>query len=321
MNSRVARLLTSLYPRGWRQRYGEEFEALLAMSRGDLRTLADVAWSAFLEHILSLRGMTMNRLPSSLATISCAYLAVIGAGLNLYATTDDSSLATAMQTHADLSAAWTMIELGSVAALAGAIAMLLPLLAAVLRFALREKRRDILLRLLAAPAGVAIFVAWMAGAFFTLGGHWAPAPWAIAGDWTASADWPPLQMRWAMGSITAGLALVLLVATSICVYQAIGRTRFEGVQFTVLRGRVTVDPLRWARIPGMVTAVAMLVMTVGVLAWGAIANLDAAVAFHGYFGPMHTTAFVSWAGSLCVFALSSAVAVRMLPALHNQAGV
>ena len=321
MNSRAARLLTSLYPRGWKQRYGDEFEALLTMSRGDLRTLADVAWSAFLEHIFSLRGMNMNRLHRSLATISCAYLAVIAAGLNLYATTDDSSLATAMQTHPDLSAAWTMIELGSIVALAGAVAMLLPLLAAALRFAFTEKRRDILLRLLAAPAAVTIFMAWMAGAFFTLGGHWAPAPWAIVGDWTASADWPPLQMRWAMGSITAGLALLLLIATSICVYQAIERTRFEGVQFTVLRGRVTVDLLRCARIPGMVTAVAMLVMTVGVLAWGAIANLDAAVAFHGYFGPLHTTAFVSWAGSLCVFALSSVIALRMLPALRNPAGV
>jgi hypothetical protein len=202
--------------------------------------------------------------------------------------------------------------------------MLLPLLAAALRFALWEKRRDILLRLLAAPAAVAIFVAWMAGAFFALGGHWAPAPWAIAGDWTASSDWPSLQVRWAVGSITAGLALLALIATSICVYQAIERTRFEGVQFTVLRGRVTrgpLDPLQCARIPGMVTAVAMLVMTVGVLAWGVIANLDAAVAFHGYFGPLHTTAFASWAGSLCVFALSSVTAARMLPALRTQAGV
>jgi len=321
MNSRAARLLTSLYPRDWKQRYGPEFEALLVMSRGDLRTLADVAWSALLEHILSLRGMNMNRLPRSLATISCAYLAVIAAGLNLYATTDDSSLASAMQTHSVLSAAWNAIELGSIVALAGAFAMLLPLLAAALQFALKEKRGDILLRLLAAPGAAVVFVAWMAGAFFTLGGHWAPAPWAIAGDWTASADWPSLQVRWALGSITAGLALLLLIATSICVYQAIERTRFEGVQFTVLRGRVTVDSLSLARIPGMVTALAMLVMTVGVLAWGAIANLDATVAFHAYFGPLHTTVFVSWAGSLCVFVLSSVIALRMLPGLRTQAGV
>jgi hypothetical protein len=321
MNSRAARLLMGLYPRGWRQRYGREFEALLAESRGDFRTLANVAWSALLEHILSLRGMNMNRLPRSLATISCAYLAVIAAGLNLYATTDDSSLASAMQTHSGLSAAWTVIELGSIAALGGAIAMLLPLLAAALRFALKEKRGDILLRLLAAPAAVAIFVAWMAGAFFALGEHWAPAPWAIAGDWTAAANWPPVQVRWMVGSITAGLALLLLITASMCVYQAIARTRFEGVQFTVLRGQVTVDSLQWARIPGMVTAVAMLVMTVGVLAWGVIANLDATVAFHGYFGPLHTTAFVSWVGSLCVFALSSVIALRMLPGLRTQAGV
>jgi hypothetical protein len=56
MNRRVARLLTSLYPRTWRERYGEEFETHLEDDRGGLRTYANVIWSAFHERIFLSRG-------------------------------------------------------------------------------------------------------------------------------------------------------------------------------------------------------------------------------------------------------------------------
>jgi hypothetical protein len=55
---------------------------------------------------------------------------------------------------------------------------------------LLEGRRDILIRLAVAPLAAAILFAWVIGAFLGLGGRWAPAPWAIVGDWTATADWP-----------------------------------------------------------------------------------------------------------------------------------
>ena len=319
MTPRAARLLTRLYPRDWKRRYGREFEALLEMGPADFCTLANVVWSALVEHIFSWRGVTMNRLHRSLGAIVCAYLAVIAAGLNFYATVDDSSLAAAMQTHLYLSDAWSVVALGSVIALMGAVAMLLPLLAGALRFAVSERRGDVLLRLLVAPVAAAVLTAWVVGAFFALGGHWAPLPWAIAGDWTASADWPSLPARWAFGSITAGLALLLLIVSSMSIYQAIERTRFDAVRFTLLHRLVTVHPLKAARIPGMITAVAMVVMTLGVLVWGVIAMRDATAAFDGYSGPMHTTALASWIGSFCVFALASVVALRMLPALRKQA--
>ena len=51
MNRIVARLLTLLYPRHWRNRYGAEFEALLRTGPGDLRTSANVLWAALREHI------------------------------------------------------------------------------------------------------------------------------------------------------------------------------------------------------------------------------------------------------------------------------
>ncbi len=319
MNPRIAHLLTRLYPLAWRERYGAEFEELLQTEDASLRTAANVFRSALSEHIFPLRGLKMNRLPRSLAAILCAYLAVIAAGLNFYATIDDSTLATAMRTHLGLSAAWNLVALSSVFALMGAFAMLIPLIVGALRFALSQRRRDILIRLLVAPGAAVILFTWVIGGAFVLGGHWAPAPWAILGDWTPSPDWPSLQVRWVLGSFTAALAVFLLIASSISVYQAIQRTQFDEMRFTVLHRLIAVRPLQFARIPGIVTTVAISAMTVGVLAWGLIANLDATAAFHAYFGPLHTTAFVSWIGSACVFVASSIVVLRSSSSLVRPA--
>jgi hypothetical protein len=55
MNRRLARLLTCLYPRSWRERYGAEFEELLENGYGGFSTLANVAWSGLRERVLPTR--------------------------------------------------------------------------------------------------------------------------------------------------------------------------------------------------------------------------------------------------------------------------
>jgi hypothetical protein len=57
----IARLLTRLYPRRWRERYGTEFEAFLQTGRGDLRMAANVVWSALWEHIIPTGGQKMDQ--------------------------------------------------------------------------------------------------------------------------------------------------------------------------------------------------------------------------------------------------------------------
>jgi hypothetical protein len=61
MNPRLARLLTRIYPVSWRERYGAEFEELLETGRGDVRMVANVAWSGLRERIFPIRGLTPNR--------------------------------------------------------------------------------------------------------------------------------------------------------------------------------------------------------------------------------------------------------------------
>ena len=69
MNRVVARLLTRLYPRGWRERYGAEFKAFLEDGYGGLRTSVNVVWSALCEHIFPTRGRKMDQQTLSFGAI------------------------------------------------------------------------------------------------------------------------------------------------------------------------------------------------------------------------------------------------------------
>ena len=80
MNTRLARLLTRLYPPAWRERYGEEFEAMLELGPGDLGTLANSIGAAVREHIFPTRGGTMDRDPNTFGVMMrrpSAYLPVV----------------------------------------------------------------------------------------------------------------------------------------------------------------------------------------------------------------------------------------------------
>jgi hypothetical protein len=69
MNPIAARMLTRLYPPAWRERYGAEFEALLAAGRGSLRTFANVLWAALCERITPTVGGYMEQPTRSFSTI------------------------------------------------------------------------------------------------------------------------------------------------------------------------------------------------------------------------------------------------------------
>jgi hypothetical protein len=85
VNPVLARLIARLYPRVWRERYGQEFEAMLEMGRGDLRTLADSVWSAICERISPTGGVKMNQNSYTLRTMLKQPSAVIPVAMSLAA--------------------------------------------------------------------------------------------------------------------------------------------------------------------------------------------------------------------------------------------
>jgi hypothetical protein len=69
MTATLARVLTRFYPRAWRARYAEEFEALLEAEGGGFGTSANVIWSAMRERISSTIGGNMDRDPDSFSSV------------------------------------------------------------------------------------------------------------------------------------------------------------------------------------------------------------------------------------------------------------
>lgn len=61
MKAAHARLLTRLYPRRWRERYGAEFEALLLDRPDGPRAFLNVVRSALCEHVFPTQGGTMDQ--------------------------------------------------------------------------------------------------------------------------------------------------------------------------------------------------------------------------------------------------------------------
>jgi hypothetical protein len=87
MNPVFARLLMRLYPRSWRERYGTEFEALLEAGRGDLRTSANVVWSALRERISPTPGLAVNQYPQSVMALAKQPSAFLPLAMSLAALT------------------------------------------------------------------------------------------------------------------------------------------------------------------------------------------------------------------------------------------
>ena len=89
MNPRLAHILVRLYPRPWRERYGEEFEALLRTGSAGPRTLVNVVLSALHERFIPTpylnRGLAMNSDPHSVIGLTRHPSAFIPLAMSLIA--------------------------------------------------------------------------------------------------------------------------------------------------------------------------------------------------------------------------------------------
>jgi hypothetical protein len=72
MKPTFARWLVRLYPLKWRERYGEEFQALLQDGPSGVRAMANVFCSALREHLVTsvTLGVVMNQYPNSIFALS-----------------------------------------------------------------------------------------------------------------------------------------------------------------------------------------------------------------------------------------------------------
>lgn len=294
MNPRLSRALIALYPRPWRMRYEEEFAALLETEPAAAATLLNIALWAFRERTRSSMEevMTPRR---GLTLMVYAYLASIVAGVNLYWTVDDTPLIPAMHASGAMFAFWRMVAWGSFIALAAAVGGAVPPLIGMIRFAIANRRYDILGRLAFPPAALAALVIWIG--LVASRTHWAPTPWDITGVWVAPADWPSLSVRWMFGSVTTVLLAAGSIGSALALKQAIEWSELS--------------PSTFVRLALFVLAGSIVLMAVGAAGWGFVAELYAPAVFHsragGIFG---SPSILSWIASVILFSGAAAVALR-----------
>jgi hypothetical protein len=87
MTPALAHLLTRIYPRRWRERYGAEFEVLLEDLDGGVSTTANILCSAIGEYIFPTQGGKLNPGPLSFGAITRRPSAFIPLAMSLTALT------------------------------------------------------------------------------------------------------------------------------------------------------------------------------------------------------------------------------------------
>jgi hypothetical protein len=261
--------LLRLYPHRWRERYGDEFLALLEQQPVTPAVALDVALGALDAHLrahLSPVGETvgaramqrLRALRTTALTLFCAYITFVVAGLAFYGMVDDSAFIPAMDAHVSLSACWLIIEAGAAVSLAAVVAGGLPIGLATLAFALAHKRRDIL-GLLAVPVLALIIQALFFAAVIAAYRHLLPLPLPVA--------------------LNDILFLIGAIASTAAVATAVTRSEVGTQRFRALGVRIVIEPYRFALLPATVAALAMAVTAAGVIGWGIVAHQVAPHAF------------------------------------------
>ncbi len=313
---KVRAWLTSLYPRAWRDRYAAEFDVLLEQCLHSPLDVVDVFLGALDAHLqllngenLSWRMMNMlNKLRTTLLMVFAAFIGFIVAGFSLVGLADDSPMIPLMKTNLALAAAWTTIQIGAVVALLAVVIGGLPLALTVVRRAMAGDRRK--LGLLLVPVFSFLVLALYAGFVILVGAGRIQIPGVVRV--VQPGEFPTGTFPAGNRLMLEGLMLVFIfgaIASTLAVWKAISATESEQETFQAGGRDLTVKIYTFARVPAVITTIAMLVMLVATIAWGWLSFSALPQVFAGNFGPWGTSTQIWYAGILVVMAACSFVAV------------
>jgi hypothetical protein len=286
----LVRPLLWLYPDYWRARYGEEFAAVLEAHPLRLTTVLDVLLGALDAHISpqDTTGRIMqaiNRPRRSAIAIFCAYIAFVLAGLNYFKATEDD-IRRLMHGHADISAAYLVLQAAAGMALLAVVAGGLPVGLAALRRACEQKRWDIPLLLAVPLVALAVWLGWTV--FLALAVFRATTRAGVSGlDGLLFLSW-------------GGLFVLAAIVSTASVSIAVSRSGLEPRVF------------RRALWPAAVVTALMAVMLGAVLFWGLAVRMDVPSYFNTPTTPFRFAYWIAWVTDVAVMAVATLVAAVAL---------
>ncbi|HEX6121968.1 MAG TPA: hypothetical protein VFY89_02355 [Ktedonobacterales bacterium] len=293
MSAWLGERLVRLYPRAWRERYGEEFRTVLAEERLSACVVVDVALGALdarlhPERVLGRGIAVVHRLRGAEIAIFCAFIAFVVGGIGFQKMTEYDDFMDLAHSRLEVGLPFYVISYGSAALLLAILLGGLPIAFMALRQAWAARRWGVV-ALFAVP--VVSFLALVA--VFAVVAHAAslmpPRP----------ADTPPGRDDVIHFGILAGAFCLAALASTAAVAVAIARSE--------LPARV----VRLAFVPAAGAALIMVLMCAAMLAWGLAVHADAPALFNGNDGLVATNTARSYffqAGLMTLAALTALVA-------------
>jgi hypothetical protein len=286
------RWLLWLYPQAWRARYEDEFLAVLEACPFSLWTFWDVFLGAIdarlhLETVTGRMFPVINKLRTTEVTVFCAYIAFVVAGLGFGKLVEYDDFMALRDNNMGIAVSYWTLYAGAFVALAAVLVGGLPLAYAAARSAIAAKHWR-LLSLFAVPP--VVLVLWIADILFAEARNPHPAPVLSR----------PIQER-ILEAVhlvgVFGLAAILSTA-AVCII--------------VVRSDISEKLFRFARIPAIIAALAMVVMFVAVLVYGLVGRAADPQLFADNQGIMATNTTLSWLLILAAMALATVIAVAAL---------
>lgn len=283
----ISRGLVRLYPRAWRERYGEEFAALLEESPPTLADAFDVLRGAFDAHvrrqIFDGRALMMIELRRSVLAVLWAWAGFVVAGVGFQKMTEYEDFIRAAREDAWVGLAFYAVVAGALTALAAILAGGAPIVFVAVRRALAEGHKDVLL-LFAVPV---LSLAGFVGYVFLLMRVVYPALGPLAVH-------DPLNV--VLFLLLVGVFVLAAVASTASVSMAVARSDLDGRLF------------RFALFPAGITTLAVGVALSATITWGVALLAQAPRLFWEDGGLLDTNTAVTWLAIVAAMAVSTVVA-------------
>jgi hypothetical protein len=288
MRGLVGRIVR-LYPRAWRERYEEEFVAMLEQGPVSIKDLFDVALGAVdawlrPQVVREGRLVMVARMRGSVLAVLWAWVGLVVGGVGFRKMTEYDEFVRAAQDSALVGVAFDTVVVGAVVALAAVTVGCAPVAFVVLRKALAEGRKDVPLLLCMPP----VFGVGFVGYVLLL----------------TKIIYPAIGRVTVHDTVNVALLLSLVGAFLLAALASAG-----AITAAVRRVEVGGRALRFALYPAAVAAAAMVVVLVATAVWGLSLRAQAPALFTGDEGILATPTYADWLAIVAVMAVSTVVAV------------
>jgi MFS family permease len=235
---------------------------------------------------------TMNRSRATSVIVFCAYVGAVVAGLAFGKMLEYDDFRQLLQQDPQVRAAYWMLYAAAFIALLAVLLAGLPIAFAAARSAMATKRWGLIALFAVPPLSLAL---WLGAGAVTV--------WLTPGDFVSK----PLVLRLIVGGVFVGGFGLAAIASA------------AAISVLVIRSAVNERLFRFARIPALIAAVAMVVMVAAILLWGVAARAADPGLFGEDNGLLASNTTVSWLLILVLMALAAAVAVAAV-IQGNRAG-